>query len=122
MDSFKKEISSNDYINDLFYSLRDNFKLLNEKTKLSEFKTLFKVHVIMNKIIVEDSKKLLSIIKLLKKNHILKPHYQYIKLMVNCFEEPNGKLIETKSLYGSKYILTLDEETKLKNLFHQLSS
>lgn len=121
-DSFKKDISGYDYTKDFFYSLRDSFKLLSDETKLSEFRMLFEDISKMPKITITDSKKFVAIIKFLKANKIVNPHFQYLKLLTNYFIEPNKKQIEYISLLGSKRKLTIKEEKQLKELFNKSCS
>ncbi|WP_321285807.1 hypothetical protein [uncultured Sunxiuqinia sp.] len=117
MDSYKKELSGIDYIKDLYYSLKDYFELLPKNSSLSHFRLLFEDSVLPQKIEVSDAKKILAVIKFLKKNGIVKPHYKFQTLMTENFIEQNGKLIPINYLHGSKTQLTPKEERQLRNLF-----
>jgi hypothetical protein len=110
--------SKNDYVKDLFYSLKDNFNLISKDTKLSQFRNLFTDCELTEKIEVIDSKKLVAIIKFLKNQNIIQPHYKYMVKITKCFYEPNEKEITVTSLGGSKHILNFKEEIQIKNLFN----
>ncbi|MGQ7868664.1 hypothetical protein [Sunxiuqinia sp. sy24] len=117
MDPFKDEATDNDYIKELYYSLKDHFELFPKNSFLTLFRLLFKDSVLPQKIEVSDAKKLLAVIKFLKTNGIVKPHYKFQTLMTENFIEPYGKLIPINYLRGSKTQLTPKEERQLKNLF-----
>jgi len=114
--------AENDYVKDLYLSLKDYFGLISKETKLSHFRNLFWNSELINKIVVTDSKKMLAIIKFLKSEKIITPHHHYMVKMCDHFIEPNNKEITPKSLRGSKCKLTYKEGKQLTNLFKTANS
>lgn len=113
----KYQNNGEDYIKDLFFSVKDHHKFINNKTSLTDFRELFNTCNLSNKIILLDHLKFYALLKFLRKKQIINPSKNYLVLFSELFVLKENIKIEYKSLQGSKTKLTYKEESQIIQIF-----
>jgi hypothetical protein len=106
-----------DYIKDLFFSIKDHHKFIDNKTNLTDFRELFKACNLSKRIILLDHLKFYALLRFLREKHIIKTSKNYLELFTELFVLKENIEVEYKSLQGSKTTLTLKEESQINQIF-----